>query len=380
MRQLYRVGPEGSGDVTPDVMLVAAKDVVLYNGGDTAITRLIARLLAEDLSVTVACLSDDPSHSRGLEPDIPVRRFQKSTPGLGSVVRASAQSRRSPIHARFRDQCLREFLVDSHATRVVFEHTYMAENASLELLSQSYVNTHVSESSILARGRGTERLLAPWTRRDEERILVAAAGVAVFDPTDVTSRVHSLRSVHQIDLVFPSAGRTVVEDNAPVAVFLGDRSWLPNFLGAKEAISVWRHIRDRVEGAELWIVGRGPMPPEAMQTEGVRSVGFVDDLEKVLRSVRFMFAPIALGGGVRVKLLDAASVGVPFVGSLSAVGTVSSYLDVRGWSSAEMIEEGVRLLTERAYARRASRRLYDSNWQWENDGKPKRQLLSWLEL
>lgn len=363
-----------------DALFVAPKDVVHFTGGDTVVTRELARLLADDFSVGIACLADDSTRSEPLGAKIPVWRFPKKQATLPYLLSKSIRTRRSPVHARFASASLSSWLVQQPSRRLIFEHTYMAENAPPERQEHCYVNTHVSESMMAAGSGGVRRVLASWTARDEERCLRSARGVAVFDPVDVPGEIRELPSTHQIDLAFESQPRVPVEANGPVAVFLGDRTWLPNYLGSREAVRLWSAVRASVPAAELWLVGRGPLPPEVEGASGVSTVGFVRDLQALLRQARFMIAPIDLGGGVRVKLLEAAAIGLPFVGSEAAVGTVGSYLDVRSVSREGMVDESIRLLTDKRYARNAGSSLHDSNCRWRNADMSKRQLVSWLGL
>jgi glycosyltransferase involved in cell wall biosynthesis len=53
--------------------------------------------------------------------------------------------------------------------------------------------------------------------------------------------------------------------------------------------------------------------PDAWVRPGIRTVGFVDDLEELYGGTRAMIAPVQGGSGVRMKLLEAMSAGMPVV-------------------------------------------------------------------
>jgi glycosyltransferase involved in cell wall biosynthesis len=84
---------------------------------------------------------------------------------------------------------------------------------------------------------------------------------------------------------------------------------------------VWPLVRERVPEATLTIAGTGlrRKPDGALDVPlewvkpGIETVGFVADLEEVYRSTLAMVAPVVGGSGVRMKLLETMSVGMPTV-------------------------------------------------------------------
>ena len=76
-----------------------------------------------------------------------------------------------------------------------------------------------------------------------------------------------------------------------------------------------------------------------------------DELPAFLKNCRALMAPIRTGGGVRVKLLDAACQGLPVVGTDAAVGSLK---DVFGMSTFDdddvFVAECRRMLLDRDIA------------------------------
>ncbi len=82
------------------------------------------------------------------------------------------------------------------------------------------------------------------------------------------------------------------------------------------AEKVWPHVRREIPDAELLVVGGGlPVKEQELLSgiPGVRSTGFVENLESQYKSASVFAAPILSGGGVIVKILDAMAAGVPVV-------------------------------------------------------------------
>jgi glycosyltransferase involved in cell wall biosynthesis len=136
------------------------------------------------------------------------------------------------------------------------------------------------------------------------------------------------------------------------------------------ALALWPRISAGVPDAELCVVGaKKPNAPEPTYPAGVRDLGFVDDLHGFLGTCRALMAPITTGGGVRVKILDAARIGLPVVGTEAAVGSLGSIfaLDVAGDDDA-FVEACRRMLTDRAAAVSAGRAIYQANERHWRDG------------
>lgn len=101
-----------------------------------------------------------------------------------------------------------------------------------------------------------------------------------------------------------------------VMLMVGIYSYGPNTDGADFFIEeILPRVRSRLPDAELWLVGSAPEYIKAFQRkpEGVRFLGFVDDIDSVYRSARIVVCPIRYGSGTRVKLVEAAAWGKAIV-------------------------------------------------------------------
>lgn len=99
-------------------------------------------------------------------------------------------------------------------------------------------------------------------------------------------------------------------------LFLGSLDYRPNAEAAEYLISqIWPLIQRGEPKAELWIAGRAPehvggfnRPPP-----GVRFLGFVSDLDRLYGEIAVVVCPLLVGGGTRVKLVEAAALAKPMV-------------------------------------------------------------------
>jgi len=84
---------------------------------------------------------------------------------------------------------------------------------------------------------------------------------------------------------------------------------------------VWPRLRQRQPQAHLKIVGKNANDKvrEIGQARGIEFVGEVDDIRPYAHEASATILPMRLGGGVKNKLLEAASMGVPILASRKAV-------------------------------------------------------------
>lgn len=108
-------------------------------------------------------------------------------------------------------------------------------------------------------------------------------------------------------------------DGSPTFVFLGGLDFPPNRDGLDWFLS---HCRDavlsRLPDFRLMLVGRGTdRPPASAAAWGdrVSSLGWVDDLDAVLRSAAGLLSPLRIGSGIKIKVLEALARGLPVVGT-----------------------------------------------------------------
>ncbi|MEZ6143187.1 MAG: glycosyltransferase family 4 protein [Zavarzinella sp.] len=110
-----------------------------------------------------------------------------------------------------------------------------------------------------------------------------------------------------------------VDVKSPSLLFVGGLDWRPNQDAVVYfVVSVWPILRKLLPDITLRIVGRHPpdwlcrkIPPHV----GIDLVGTVPDLNPYYRNATLMVVPLRIGGGSRLKILEAMAYGVPVVTS-----------------------------------------------------------------
>ncbi len=373
-----------AGRVKPTVCFLLSKDPVADHGGDVELSRLVLELAAQDFEVSAICLSHEPAGRPDFGP-VPLVRVHKAGVQPLRLLLDVARTGRSLVHARFDNDDLVAAIDAAGADIYVAEHSYMAESflrSSRLGKSRFVVNTHVSESLVWRATRGVlGRLQVGRLLRDELRVARAADAVGTFDAEEAEFyRARGVRDARWMDITLPPAEQVAVASTPRRLVLMGTRDWPPNQEAFEEALRLWPQIAEGIDGAELCVIGaKAAKAPEPEYPAGVRDLGFVDDLPAFLGTCRAMIAPIRTGGGVRVKILDAARMGLPVVGTSAAVGSLGDLLGLGVFDGdAAFIEQCRKYLLDSAGAAEAGDRLYRLNEGYWRDRRPHRAVTDLL--
>jgi len=176
-----------------------------------------------------------------------------------------------------------------------------------------------AEDEVRPLGRAALRLEARRTRLWEARALGNAALVLALTAEDA-QQLRRLAPTARVVTVPASAGEPATFRRTPrdgaVALFVGTLSWPANFEGARWLVGeVWPHVRRQNAELELWVVGGGlsARARAKLTGEGVRLLGFVEDLGAVYDAARVAALPLLQGSGVAMKVLAAMREGLPVV-------------------------------------------------------------------
>jgi glycosyltransferase involved in cell wall biosynthesis len=153
-------------------------------------------------------------------------------------------------------------------------------------------------------------------------------------------------------------------------IFTGSLSYFANLEGVRWFLSeVYPIVQAQVPAVQLVITGKndGVSLPTA---ENVTLTGFVEDVRPLIASARISLAPLQVGGGTRLKILEAMALGTPVVATekgaegLQAVN--GEHLLVAD-SAENFADAVVRLLQDRKLCRKLtdnSCRLVRQQYDW----------------
>ncbi|MDX1880216.1 glycosyltransferase family 4 protein [Mycolicibacterium sp. 141076] len=372
---------------TPKTAFILSKDPVLEHTGDVALARMLMQLAADSSEVSAIALSPLPGTvTADLIPGgLPLERVHKPAVRPHRLLIDSLRRRRSLVHVRFDTDELVRAIDRSDADVFVAEHSYMAESffRSTHFGKKRFVvNTNVSESLVWRASRGAlGRVEEPRLVRDELRVARAADAVSTYDAEEAEYyRDNGVADARFMDITMPPGTQVDVATSPPRLVFMGTRDWPPNQEGFLRALELWPRISAGIPGAELCIIGaKKPGAADPVYPDGVRDLGFVDDLGAFLGTCRALIAPIRTGGGVRVKLLDTIRIGLPAVATTAAIGSLGPIFGLRPLDDdAAFIAECRRLLTDVPAAVDLGNQLYEINRQRWQDRLPHKAVAGLL--
>jgi glycosyltransferase involved in cell wall biosynthesis len=253
------------------------------------------------------------------------------------------------------------------------------------------LNHHNVESQMMARRAERDR---SWVRRQYFRreagkltrmeravcpdvtlnLVVSALDADRLRGVSPGSRVRVVSNGVDTEYFRPRAG---AQSRRFSLIFVGGMNWYPN----RDAVlyflkEVWPLLREEQPERTLTVVGQDP-PPEltsAMRDPRVHAPGFVDDVRPYLDSAETYVCPIRDGGGTRLKILDALSMGKPLVATGVAVEGLglSEGIHFLRAESPEDYVRALRRLNEPGLRQRlaaAGRAFVESRYRWEVIGK-----------
>ncbi|MFS8084070.1 MAG: glycosyltransferase, partial [Acidobacteriota bacterium] len=213
------------------------------------------------------------------------------------------------------------------------------------------------------------------SKKDAERLRSLRADARVFLIENGVDTAYY--SDDQLMTAHSAASRSDALGKSNRIVFVGSMDYHANVDGAVSfARDVWPGLFDRQPELILTIVGRDPAPEvRALATSaGIEVTGTVGDVRPFYREAIAAIVPLKVGGGSRLKILEAMAAGVPVVSTtLGAEG-----LDVRHGENIlivdtdEQLAEGVVSLVENEALRKRlsaeGRVLVSEHYDWSQLG------------
>jgi sugar transferase (PEP-CTERM/EpsH1 system associated) len=182
-----------------------------------------------------------------------------------------------------------------------------------------------------------------------------------------------------VDTAFYSEHEMERGDGSPAhrIVFVGSMDYHANIDGAVNfARQVWPRVRDRLPQLTFTIVGKDPSAEvrELSQLPGIEVTGTVDDVRPFYRDAIAAVVPLNVGGGSRLKILEAMAAGVPVVSTtLGAEGLeVRHNENILIADTNEQLAKAIIKLVENEARREeliaAGRELVSSRYDWSGLG------------
>lgn len=202
-----------------------------------------------------------------------------------------------------------------------------------------------------------------WVTEEDRR------AVAAVSKTTANGRVSSTVIPICAD---PTQIQPLARDtDRPRITFLGGLHWPPNAQGVLWfAKHVFPQVRAEIPEAVLTVIGKSP--PAGLEGEaGIEVTGYVADLKPYLAETGVFIVPLHAGGGMRVKILDAWSWGLPIVSTPIGAEGIDTRPDENiliADTAQTFAQAVVRILKEPTFAQRLAKNgrqtvIEKYNWQ-----------------
>lgn len=203
----------------------------------------------------------------------------------------------------------------------------------------------------------------PRLKRFEARTVRAAWAVTCCSTEDAAA-LHALAPERARPVVVANGldvaeyAAAEVAPAAPTVVFTGKMDYRPNVDAVTWfAEAIWPRVRARLPVAEWLIVGQQPAPAvRALHGRaGITVTGAVDDIRPYVARAAAYIAPLRMGGGTRLKLLEAMALARPIIATpIGAEGFAVRHDQelLLADAPAAFAEAVVRVLNDPALARR----------------------------
>jgi glycosyltransferase involved in cell wall biosynthesis len=243
----------------------------------------------ERLRVTVPALQES------LDRILRARRFDVIN--LESSFLGYNDVRQAPWGAR-----LPPLVVDCHNIDYDLERQYARDGSSLVRRLYAEANWRKLRREELATYRDADGVYL-CSAADERRLLDQAPGV----------RTTVIPNAADVEFYQPRS--TDPPPDGGLVVFFGLLSYVPNIDGVNYFIGdVWPRISAAHPEARLRIIGgQAPRSLRALAGPRVELTGFVPDLRPHLASAAAVVVPLRLGGGTRLKIVEAMAMGKAIV-------------------------------------------------------------------
>jgi polysaccharide biosynthesis protein PslH len=205
-----------------------------------------------------------------------------------------------------------------------------------------------------------------WRRFDGVSV-TSDRDAAILSELEPRTKVSVVPNGVDIELFKPAD----VEPKPDSLLFFGAMNYYPNQDGLSYFVEqIFPLILAKRPRTKLWVVGPAPDSVKRLQSANIEVTGFVDAVEPYIDAATAAIVPLRLGGGTRLKIVEAMSKAKPIISTrvgaegIDVVNGESALLADDPQSFADHVEN---VLADAALAKRlgaAARKLAEDRYSW----------------
>ncbi len=256
---------------------------------------------------------------------------------------------------------------------------------------QCIVTHHNIESSLMARRSKVESnwFARYYVAKQSKRLREYEAIESEKYPVNV---MMSKTDAEELNQMSPGVNTAIVPNGVDVNYFtkLGDKEEQAiiytggmNMFANKDAVmhlinDIWPIVKKKIPAINFYIIGQDP-PKEllsiASQDSGIKVLGFVDDIRPYVAKSAIYVVPLRVGGGTRLKVLDALAQGKAIVSTsigsegIEVTDRLNVYLEDTDEGFANSIIELINDEERRCELGKQARLLAEQKYAWPSIAK-----------
>lgn len=314
------------------VLLICARNYVPLDGGDKVVSYSLARMLGQLSELYVYNIADEPGQEKKTREALEnsCRKLWIREDGFRAnwqallrsfaTLRPYLETRRTALAAR--KQELGDIIAQTAPDVIIWDHfrsfSYYVGNSSHNVLLQ-----HNDEIKIYEEKAGRfSSLLRPLVdvqvkllKRQEYRLEATMQQLVYLNRADIHPPFKEKKvSLEYIMADFPAEDYQVKDRPQVHLLFLGSLDWYPNSEGISWFIEqVWPRLPEHYQ---LTVVGKRPsarMKALLEQTPRATLYADVPSTRPYFMNADIFISPVFVGSGINIKILEAASYGIPMV-------------------------------------------------------------------
>ena len=228
---------------------------------------------------------------------------------------------------KFKDK-VEELLKKNKYEAIIVDHLQIASYVENLEKSKIILSQHNCEYLILKRRYEREKNLLKklyiWneyqkTKIYERKLCKNVDRVIMLSKEDkqfLVSKNYSGLNIHILPIsVESNFTKSTYNEKVKNILFLGTMSWFPNEHGILWFIeNAWKKIKNEFPECKLYVVGSKPSKEiREYSSEDIIVTGYVDDINEYIEMCDVCVVPLFIGGGMRVKILECMSKGIPCI-------------------------------------------------------------------
>ena len=219
------------------------------------------------------------------------------------------------------------------------------------------VESLIWQRYVVTSGRGPKRWYIGMQQRKFERFerwAYSSCDRAIAVSDEDAAIMRSRFGGHAVDVVDNGVDTAMIVPDSSIArdpfriLFLGSLDWRPNIDGAERLLrDIFPQVLQREPRATLQLVGRNPSDAlrRLAASPSVQLHANVPDVRPYLANAGILAVPLRVGGGSRLKILEALAAGLPVL--TSHIGVEGLHLDAETHVTiADTVEEQVNRLLD----------------------------------